>query len=49
LDKVSQGETEIVSELSRVGSSTKEVFEIMEELIKIKQCSLILIKKDLSS
>ena len=44
LDKVSHGDTVIVSELSRVGRSIKEVFEIIEELIKVKKCRLILVK-----
>ena len=47
LDKVSHGDTVIVSELSRVGRSIKEVFEIIEELIKVKQCRLILVKQGL--
>ena len=37
----------IVSELFRVGRSIKEVFEIIEELIKVKQCRLILVKQGL--
>ena len=37
----------IVSELSRVGRSIKEVFEIIEESIKVKQCRLILVKQGL--
>ena len=47
LDKVSHGDTVIVSELSRVGRSIKEVFEIIEELIKVKKCRLILVKQGL--
>ena len=47
LDKASHGDTVIVSELSRVGRSIKEVFEIIEELIKVKKCRLILVKQGL--
>ena len=39
--------TVIVSELFRVGHSIKEVFEIIEESIKVKQCRLILVKQGL--
>ena len=47
LDKVSHGDIVIVSEISRVGRSMKEVFEIIEVLIKEKQCRLILVKQGL--
>lgn len=47
LDKVSPQDTVIVSELSRLGRSVKEVLQIIEELIQVKGCKLILIKQNL--
>ncbi len=47
LDKVSAQDTVIVSELSRLGRSIKEVLQIIEELIQVKECKLILIKQNL--
>lgn len=47
LDKVSAQDTVIVSELSRLGRSIKEVLQIIEELIQVKKCKLILIKQNL--
>lgn len=47
LDKVSPQDTVIVSELSRLGRSIKEVLQIIEELIDTKKCKLILIKQNL--
>ena len=47
LDKVSAQDTVIVSELSRLGRSIKEVLQIIEELIQVKGCKLILIKQNL--
>ena len=47
LDKVSAQDTVIVSELSRLGRSIKEVLQIIEELIQVKRCKLILIKQNL--
>lgn len=47
LDKVSAQDTVIVSELSRLGRSIKEVLQIIEELIQMKGCKLILIKQNL--
>lgn len=47
LDKVSPHDTVIVSELSRLGRSIKEVLQIIEELIDTKKCKLILIKQNL--
>lgn len=47
LDKVAPQDTIIVSELSRLGRSIKEVLQIIEELIQIKKCKIILIKQNL--
>ncbi len=47
LDAVSIGDIIIVSELSRIGRSIKEVFQIIESLIKEKKCRLILVKQGL--
>lgn len=47
LDKVETGDTVIVSELSRLGRSIKEVLLIIEELIQVKKCKLVLIKQNL--
>lgn len=47
LDKVETGDTVLVSELSRLGRSIKEVLLIIEELIQVKKCKLILIKQNL--
>lgn len=40
LDKVTIQNTIIVSELSRLGRSIKEVLQIIEELIQVKGCKL---------
>ena len=47
LDKVSENDIVIVSELSRLGRSIKEVLQIIEELIQTKKCKLVLIKQNL--
>lgn len=47
LDKVETGDMVIVSEISRVGRSIKEVLEIIEELIQVKKCRLVLVKQGL--
>ena len=47
ITKVSAQDTVIVSELSRLGRSIKEVLQIIEELIQVKGCKLILIKQNL--
>ena len=47
LTKVTSHDTIIVSELSRLGRSIREVLSIIEELIQQKQCQLILIKQSL--
>lgn len=47
LEKVSAQDTVIVSELSRLGRSIKEVLQIVEELIQAKRCKVILIKQGL--
>jgi DNA invertase Pin-like site-specific DNA recombinase len=47
LDKVETGYVVIVSEISRVGRSIKEVLQIIEELIQIKKCRLVLVKQGL--
>ena len=47
LDKVETGDTVIVSEISRVGRSIKEVLQIIEELIQVKKCRLVLVKQGL--
>lgn len=47
LDKLVVGDTVIVSELSRLGRSIKEVLLIIEELIQVKKCKLVLIKQNL--
>ena len=45
--KVSSQDTVIVSELSRLGRSIREVLGLIEELIGRKQCRLILVKQGL--
>lgn len=47
LDKVETGDVVIVSEISRVGRSIKEVLQIIEELIQVKKCRLVLVKQGL--
>ncbi len=47
LGKVAPGDTVIVSELSRLGRSLREVLGLIEELIHQKSCRLILIKQNL--
>ena len=47
LHKVSSNDTVIVSELSRLGRSIKEVLNLIEELIQEKGCRLILVKQSL--
>ena len=47
LDKVETGDMVIVSEISRVGRSIKEVLHIIEELIQVKKCRLVLVKQGL--
>lgn len=47
LDKVETGDMVIVSEISRVGRSIKEVLQIIEELIQVKKCRLVLVKQGL--
>lgn len=47
LAKVAAGDTVIVSELSRLGRSLREVLGLIEELIHQKRCRLILVKQDL--
>lgn len=47
LDKVETGDIVIVSEISRVGRSIKEVLQIIEELIQVKKCRLVLVKQGL--
>lgn len=42
--KVGSQDTVIVSELSRLGRSIREVLTLIEELIGRKQCRLILVK-----
>ena len=43
LTKVAAGDTVIVSELSRLGRSLREVLALIEELIHQKRCRLILV------
>ena len=43
LTKVAAGDTVIVSELSRLGRSLREVLALIEELIYQKRCRLILV------
>ena len=47
LAKVAAGDTVIVSELSRLGRSLREVLGLIEELIHHKRCRLILVKQSL--
>ncbi|QHV99303.1 recombinase family protein [Spirosoma endbachense] len=47
LGKVSGEDTIIISELSRLGRSIREVLSLIEELINDKKCRLILIKQGL--
>jgi DNA invertase Pin-like site-specific DNA recombinase len=47
LEKVSAQDVVIVSELSRLGRSIREVLHLIEELINEKKCRLILVKQGL--
>lgn len=47
LGKLSKGDSLIVSELSRLGRSIKEVLQIIETLLNEKQCRLVLVKQNL--
>jgi DNA invertase Pin-like site-specific DNA recombinase len=47
LEKLQPGDVVVASEISRIGRSIKEVFEIIEKIIQKKQCRLILIKQGL--
>ncbi len=47
VDRVDSQDTVIVSELSRLGRSIREVLGLIEELIGRKQCRLILVKQGL--
>lgn len=47
LGKLTKGDTVIVSELSRLGRSIKEVLQIIETLLEEKQCRLVLVKQNL--
>jgi DNA invertase Pin-like site-specific DNA recombinase len=47
LAKLSKGDILIVSELSRLGRSIKEVLQIIETLLEEKQCRLVLVKQNL--
>ncbi len=42
-EKLSKGDTLIISELSRLGRSIKEVLQIIETLLEEKQCRLVLV------
>ena len=46
-EKLSKGDMVIVSELSRLGRSIKEVLQIIETLLEEKQCRLVLVKQHL--
>lgn len=47
LARVAAHDTVVVSELSRLGRSLREVLALIEELIQQKQCRLILVKQGL--
>lgn len=47
ITKVTPGDTVIVSELSRLGRSTIEIFLLIDELIRQKGCRVVLIKQNL--
>lgn len=47
LEKLSKGDILIVSELSRLGRSIKEVLQIIETLLEEKQCRLVMVKQNL--
>ncbi len=47
VDRVDSQDTVIVSELSRLGRSIREVLGLIEELIGRKRCRLILVKQGL--
>jgi len=47
LDKLTSDDTVIVSELSRLGRSIKEVLFIIEQMVEQKQARLILIKQNI--
>lgn len=47
LEKLSKGDILIVSELSRLGRSIKEVLQIIETLLEEKQCRLVMVKQKL--
>lgn len=48
LARVSANDTVVVSELSRLGRSIREVLQIVEELIGTKKCRVVLIKQGLN-
>lgn len=47
LEKLFKGDILIVSELSRLGRSIKEVLQIIETLLEEKQCRLVMVKQNL--
>lgn len=47
LEKLSNGDIVIVSELSRLGRSIKEVLQLIETLLEEKKCRLVLVKQNL--
>tara|TARA_B100000586_G_C20111441_1_gene430154 strand:- start:2466 stop:3098 length:633 start_codon:yes stop_codon:yes gene_type:complete len=46
-DKVTQNDTIIVSELSRLGRSVKEILAIIETCVEEKRCRIIIVKQNI--
>lgn len=47
IQKLAPGDVVIVSELSRLGRSIREVLHIIERIVKEKQCKIMMIKQNL--
>ena len=47
IQRIAPGDVVIVSELSRLGRSIREVLHIIERIVKEKQCRIIMIKQNL--
>lgn len=47
IQKIAPGDVVIVSELSRLGRSIREILHIIERIVKEKQCRIIMIKQNL--
>lgn len=49
LDQLKEGDTVIVSEISRLGRSIKEVLEIISTITNVKRCRLVAIKQGIDA